>query len=132
MIGIIAILVNGCGFAGLPTRWHCQSNDFRSPALAAPRPVAAVGVDKGCTGCELSESDAKLVSPKSRSRSSSPSSAVESELQSKVEELIRRVDETFAESLYNEMDQMGCDSSMWCVVEAGATTPNKKLWRQEV
>ena len=63
-------------------------------------------VDKGCTGCEVDETDAKLVSPKSRSRSSSPSSAVESELQSKVAELIGSVDETFPEILYNETDQM--------------------------
>ena len=64
-------------------------------------------VDKGCTGCEVDETDAKLVSPKSRSRSSSPSSAVESELQSKVAELIRRVDETFANVRYNQMYQKG-------------------------
>ena len=67
------------------------------------------------------------MSPKSRSRSSSLSPAVESELQSKVPELIRRVDETFAEVRYIDMYQKGWDSSMWCVVEAGATTPNKKL-----
>ena len=84
-------------------------------------------VDKGCTGCEVDGTDAKLVSPKSRSRSSSPSSAVESELQSKVAELIGSVDETFPEILYNETDQMGCDSSMWKVAVHGGTTPDKKI-----
>ena len=84
-------------------------------------------VNKDCTGCEVDGTDGQLVSPKSRSRSSSPSSAVESELQSKVAELIGSVDETFPEILYNETDQMGCDSSMWWVVELGGTTPDKKI-----
>ena len=53
--------------------------------------------------------------------------AVESELQSKVAELIGSVDETFPEILYNETDQMGCDSSMWKVAVHGGTTPDKKI-----
>ena len=53
--------------------------------------------------------------------------AVESELQSKVTELIGSVDETFPEILYNETDQMGCDSSMWKVAVHGGTTPDKRI-----